>query len=370
MPRIADAVVIGGGIQGCSTALQLARRGLRVVVLEKDHVARHASGVNAGGVRRLRRHEAEIPLSNAAMEMWYGIETLLEGRYTGFHVTGQVAVAETEVDWQWAQQRAARLRVLGYSHEILLSAAELYELLPGLAPGMVGGLAAHEDGAASPYHTTMAFRDAALQAGAVIDERIAARALMRRGSVWQVETDAGNIQAGSVVNCAGAWAGALAAQCGEHVPLQPIAPMMMVTSRLPAFLKPVVLGIGRPLSFKQMPNGTMLIGGGHLGTADLKTNATTLDVAKLARSARTTSEFFPRMRGTTLMRAWSGVESRLPDDIPVIGPSSTEPGLFHAFGFSAHGFQLGPIVGEIMAQLVTQGTTQYPIAPFAITRFH
>jgi sarcosine oxidase subunit beta len=57
------------------------------------------------------------------------------------------------------------------------------------------------------------------------------------------------------------------------------------------------------------------------------------------------------------------------DDIPVIGPSSTAPGVWHAFGFSAHGFQLGPIVGSIIADLVTTGTTRLPIDAFSICRF-
>lgn len=65
MIQTADAVVIGGGMQGCSSALQLARLGMRVILLEKDSVGHHASGVNAGGVRRLLRHEAEIPLSHS-----------------------------------------------------------------------------------------------------------------------------------------------------------------------------------------------------------------------------------------------------------------------------------------------------------------
>jgi sarcosine oxidase subunit beta len=62
-----DVIVIGGGLHGCSAALHLARRGARVTVIEKDHVGRHASGVNAGGVRRLGRHLAEVPLAVAAM---------------------------------------------------------------------------------------------------------------------------------------------------------------------------------------------------------------------------------------------------------------------------------------------------------------
>jgi sarcosine oxidase subunit beta len=69
------------------------------------------------------------------------------------------------------------------------------------------------------------------------------------------------------------------------------------------------------------------------------------------------------------VRAWAGIEARMPDDIPVIGPSSTSEDLFHAFGFSAHGFQLGPIVGSVIADLVVRGGANLPIAPFRIDRF-
>jgi sarcosine oxidase subunit beta len=75
------------------------------------------------------------------------------------------------------------------------------------------------------------------------------------------------------------------------------------------------------------------------------------------------------MRGAQIVRCWAGIEGRMPDDIPVIGPSSTSPGVFHAFGFCGHGFQLGPIVGAIMAELVATGATNLPIAPFRIDRF-
>jgi sarcosine oxidase, subunit beta len=369
MIQTADAVVIGGGIQGCSTALQLARLGMRVILLEKDHVGRHASGVNAGGVRRLLRHEAEIPLSVAAMEMWHGIGALLGGRETEFAVSGQVAVAETQAEWDGLRRRAARVSELGFAHEALLDRDALYDVLPALAPHCVGGLICRMDGFASPYHTSIAFRDTAVAAGAIVLEGVAVRGIARHGTVWHVTTPAGEIHAKAVVNCAGAWAAGIATRFGEPVPLEPIAPMMMVTARLPPFVSPVVLGIGRKLSFKQASNGTVLIGGGHRGVPDMESGASSTDFRKLITSARTASALFPIMSDAMLVRAWSGIESRLPDDIPVIGPSSTEPGLFHAFGFSAHGFQLGPIIGVIMAELVSAGATQHPIAPFAITRF-
>jgi len=145
--------------------------------------------------------------------------------------------------------------------------------------------------------------------------------------------------------------------------------MLMITAPLPPFIKPVVGAAGRPLSFKQFHNGTVLIGGGHRGRLDRDINRTELDFAGLAVSARTVWDLFPVMRAAQIVRCWAGIEARMPDDIPVIGPSTTSEGVFHAFGFSAHGFALGPIVGAIVAELVTGGKTNLPIAPFRIDRF-
>ena len=126
---------------------------------------------------------------------------------------------------------------------------------------------------------------------------------------------------------------------------------------------------GRPLSFKQMANGTLLIGGGRRARVDRDANATELDFRELAASAKTVCDLFPHLSGARVHRGWAGIEGRMPDDIPVIGPSATSEGVVHAFGFSAHGFALGPIVGRIVADLVTTGATDLPIGPFAIARF-
>ncbi len=145
--------------------------------------------------------------------------------------------------------------------------------------------------------------------------------------------------------------------------------MMLVTARLPHFCDAVVGAAGRPLSFKQMPNGTVVIGGGRRGRADPSENLSEMLFPELRLTAQTAMEIFPVMRGAAIVRSWSGVEGRMPDDIPVIGPSARHEGLYHAFGFSAHGFQMGPGVGEIMAGLIATGATQAPLAPFSITRF-
>jgi sarcosine oxidase subunit beta len=126
---------------------------------------------------------------------------------------------------------------------------------------------------------------------------------------------------------------------------------------------------GRALSFKQSVSGTLVIGGGHRGRVDAGTELTELDFRHLALSARTVAAIFPRMRNVKLVRCWAGIEGFTPDELPIIGPSPAAPGVFHSFGFCGHGFQLGPVVGSITAQLVTSGNSNLPIAAFRADRF-
>ena len=92
-------------------------------------------------------------------------------------------------------------------------------------------------------------------------------------------------------------------------------------------------------------------------------------ITLLTASARTVWELFPIMRQATIVRAWAGIESRMPDDLPVVGPSARHEGLFHQFGFSAHGFQLGPAAGAVMAEMIVNGHTNTPLDGLQITRF-
>ena len=364
----ADIVVIGGGLHGCSAALHLALANYSVRVIEQSYIGRHASGVNAGGVRRLGRHPAEIPLSVASMEIWHRIEELVHDD-CGFEASGQIKVAETEAELVQLKQRAEQVQALGFTHEEIIDHAELREWVPAVASHCIGGLLARDDGHANPYRTTMAFKRRAEQLGVVFHENTTVTRLKRSGNDWQIQTDQGAFSAPVVVNCAGAWGAKIAAWLGEEIPLQAEAPMLMVTERLQHFLDPVIGAAGRALSFKQMENGTVIIGGGHRGTAYLKDQSTALDFQQLAINARTAFTLFPHMCNTRIVRAWAGIEGVLPDGIPVLGPSPAAPNVIHAFGFCAHGFQLGPASGRVIAELVTRGSANVPIEAFRSDRF-
>jgi sarcosine oxidase, subunit beta len=309
MTKLADAIIVGGGIHGCSTALHLTLAGMKPVLIEKDYAGRHASGVNAGGVRQLARHVAEIPLSIRSMGIWEKIEELLDDDCS-FESHGQVLVAENEAELAICRTRVAELNALGFTHEELIDGAELRRLLPAVAETCPGGVVSRRDGAANPAQTTTAFRRKAELLGAAVLEGVAASNTRRHDGLWHVDVGTDTYAAPVLVNAAGAWAGRIAAALGEPVPVETVAPMLMITSRVPHFIDPVVILRGRKLSFKQFKNGTVLIGGGHLATPDQDRNETVLNWQSLAISARTVFELFPVMRDATIMRAWAGIEAR------------------------------------------------------------
>ncbi|HZH55608.1 NAD(P)/FAD-dependent oxidoreductase [Yanghanlia caeni] len=367
--RSSDVIIVGGGLQGLSSAVHLARRGVSVRLLEAEYCGRHSSGVNAGGVRTLGRHVAEIPLSLAARDrIWHHMEEFA-GHDGGFVPSGQLQVCETDADVAAAKARIAELEALGYTHETWADQATVRELVPSMSHHVLGGIWVKDDGYAYPYHVVTAFRASAERAGAEILEQQRVTRLWHEAGVWHVQTQRGTYEAPIVINTAGAWAGELAEQVGDPVPLLADGLMLMVTQRVAPFVEPVLGAMGRPLSFKQYANGTVVIGGSLRCEADPVGRHAIVDMATMRNSAITVTDLFPHLRNMQVVRAWAGVEGFLPDQIPVIGPSVASPGVFHAFGFSAHGFELSPIIGEIMADLVEHGESRLPIHPFRVNRF-
>lgn len=365
---VADAIVVGAGIHGCSAALQLARAGLKVVVFEQAHPGRHASGVNAGGVRCLGRHFAEIPLALASMDLWRNIESLVDDD-CGFQQSGQIKVAETPEELEQLKKRVRQLADLGFSHERLISREELRELVPAVSNHCIGALYSPEDGYAKPFRTVWAFFLAAKKAGVNFYFSEPVQSINHINEIWHVQTANQQCQAPVLINAAGAWGNQIAGLLSEQANLKPGALMLMISDKMQPFCKPVVGATGRTLSFKQFENGTVLIGGGHQGYIDFENSRSQVNVNELAINAQTAISIFPFMKNIRINRCWSGIEGVTEDGIPVISQSQAHPSAYHVFGFSAHGFQLGPITGKIIRDLVLTGKTNLPVQSFSIARF-
>ncbi len=370
-PARRPIVIIGAGIQGCATAFFLTQRGQPVIVLEKDHVARHASGVNAGGVRRLGRDIAEVPLSLVAMDWWRQIDDLLDIK-DGFHQQFYVKLAMDDAGANLAAKRIMEMQAAGFNHEVWIDQADVQRRIPRLTKTVRGGVLVEGDGWAIPWKITRAFHQKAVALGADFRAPVCVNSIERVGDSndghWQISTSSGVIEAEILVNCAGAWGAKIAAMVGDEIPLEAHAPMLVVTDQQPLFLDAVIGVMGGTLSFKQLDNGNMVIGGGVRGPAILARNEAQVTPHGLSSFVMTAGKVFPHLRDVAIVRAWGGIEGYTKDHLPIIGPGS-QPGILHGFGFSAHGFQLGPGVGEVLADLATQQQPRLSLQAFSPQRF-
>lgn len=366
-----DLAVIGAGLMGMSVALEAQMRGMSVVMIEAETSARHASSASAGGVRSLNRHPDEIPLARAALSLWETLSTRL-GQDCGFKRSGQIRVAEDEAALQALEARAAMTAARGFNHELLVTRADLRRRIPSIGTHCIGALAVDDDGFADPLATAHAWRRANTKAGVKLRERTRVTALERKTDGIQVTTSDELVEARLVVNTAGAWGDRIARFAGDALPLRTAALQMTVTARLPPFVNPVVGSQGRQLSLKQTAQGSVVIGGAYEGDVtngpDGPVRGTPCPVMA-AQNLANAAALFPHLRRARVTRFWAGLEGMTPDGLPCLGPSSMMPGLIHAFGFSAHGFALAPLIGPIVVDLLEGRPTGYNIAPFAPARF-
>ena len=363
----ADAIVIGGGIHGASTALHLARHGLDVALLEADQIGRHASGANAGSIHHIPRVHFELPLAEAALAIWPNMAELLDDD-CGFAQVGYLRLVEGEQEVAGAHQAMDRVRRHSDIVEHWLDAEALHDLQPGLRRTVVGGIWAPSCGHANPARTMDALRRRLDALGVAIHEDAPVGRIAREGSGWVCRAGDEGWYAPVVVNCAGAWGAEVAGLIDEPVPLVPAALMMTVTARETPCLKTVVGLVGRRLSMKQLPNGTVLIGGGYRGDIAPGGRSARPDPSRLAYNLALAQHVLPALSSATVMRSWTGIEGFAPDHAAYIGPSLRHQGIWHAFGFSAHGFYIGPVVGDLLAEAIVTGVVPDLLRPFALDR--
>jgi len=363
-----DVIVVGGGMIGCAAALELAARGRSVVVLERGYIGAQSSGTNFGLLRRQDRYPGQLPLANRAAKMWFDLEDRL-GEPVEFAPHGHLRFALTDEDMAIIERYAEEARPFGFEFDIF-GRAECRERWPWLGPNVVGGGFCAEDGSANPRLVTPAIARKAQALGALMLEEQDVTEARHTGGRFIVETRQGlRCEAGVLINTAGAWAHHIASQFGETVVLNPIGPPEAVTEPVPFFMTTAIQRVGSTVVLRQVKRGNVILAGKPRGVADNVTNRAYVAPASTLANMRKALDAMPVLANLNIIRVWSGIEVATNDNLPVIGPSATTPGLFHAFGFSGHGFQIGPAVGAVLSELVVDGRTPTPIEPFAITRF-
>jgi sarcosine oxidase subunit beta len=363
---VVDVGIIGGGTAACAAAVALREAGLTVAVLEKRLCGAGASGVNFGGVRQQGRHLAELPLARRARALWDDLNRML-GEDVEFEATGHIKLARSEADMAELERYAESAREHGLDLT-LLGPNAVREELPWLGANVVGASLSPADGQANPRVVGPGYARLARKLGAELREFAPVHHVMSTGTGFEAEADGVNVTSRWLVNAAGAGAGIVASSFGERAPVSPLMPNMLVTEPLP-YLVPRSIGVcGGDVYVRQIRRGNVIFGGGK-GWGDVERGLARPKAEESLGCMARAIDIVPALAGAQVIRSWSGMDGQMPDHIPVIGFSSTTPHLVHAFGFSGHGFQLGPMIGLVIAELITEGQTASPIAPFAIRRF-
>ncbi|MDN3986761.1 NAD(P)/FAD-dependent oxidoreductase [Zwartia vadi] len=362
-----DVVIVGGGIVGSSAALKLREFGLSVCLLERNVCGSRSSGINYGGVRRQGRSLVQMPLTQRAHGIWGRLKQVIgiDGEYVR---SGHLKLARSEADMASLTRYRDNTAEYGLGLE-LLSGAQLRNLYPWLSERAVGGSLCPEDGHANPRLISPAFARAAVRAGAQIYENSSAVEFNHDGNQFltKVANQSVPLTSRYLLNCAGAWANTVCEIFGEKVPMTNSHPLMVVTDALPVFMN-LSLGVeGGGVYVRQVSRGNCVLGGSQGYALDANRARPGGDGIELVLKGAL--ELLPDLRHAQVVRTWSGVEGRLPDREPVISFSSTTPGLVHGFGFAGAGFQIGPAVGEVLAEMIAQGETSTPIEAFSIKRF-
>lgn len=371
---VSDVVIVGGGLMGSSTAFFLRRHGRSVTLLERVLTGQQASGTNFGNVRRQGRPLFELPIANRSIAIWRRMPELV-GVDVEYRQLGHMRICYRDrpdnVDRMATYARD--VAPLGLRLEIL-SRDRLRERFPFLGPDVLAGSLSPDDGHANPRLAAPAFARAAARDGATVCEDTEVAHVEKSGEDFVVTaTDGRTFRAPLVLVTAGAWSDRISASFGEPVTLVTRAPTMSVTEPVPYAIGPSI-GVSTPAEiesvyFRQIARGNLIIGGSTRGRSWTDERRAPVVPENTLTQFREMRRLAPALARVNVIRVWSGVESYTPDDTPVIGPSARASGLHYAFGFSGSGFQIGPGVGETMAELLATGSTPIDLTPYRIGRF-
>jgi glycine cleavage system aminomethyltransferase T/glycine/D-amino acid oxidase-like deaminating enzyme len=381
LPGRAQVVIIGGGVIGTSVAYHLTALGWTdVLLLEQGQLSCGTTWHAAGLVGQLRASEAGTRLVQYSTRLYEQLEQET-GQSTGFRRCGGVTVARTADRMTALRRTEATGQAFGIDCELISAreAAEYYPLLR--TDDLAGALWLPGDGRADPVDLTAALARGARQRGAMIRERVRVTGILSRdGRVTGVRTEAGDVEADVVVNCAGQWAKQVGALAGVTVPLHSAEHFYVVTEQIPGVQPglPVLRDPDGYTYFKEEVGG--LVVGGFEPQAKPWVSPDQLPYPfEFQLLAEDWDHFsvlmdsalhrLPVLADTGVRKFYNGPESFTPDNQFILGEAPELAGFFVAAGFNSVGIASAGGAGLALAQWITEGQPDADLTAVDIRRF-
>lgn len=354
-----DVAVVGGGVMGATTALMLARGGLRTVILDRGPLCREASGVNAGTLTLHMTRASLIPYAVRGHELWLSADRWL-GRGVAAVSTEGLSLAFTPAEEEMLHARAAARRDYGAPIEIV-PAARARAVEPGLSDQVRLAAWCPIDGFASSYLTGRAYREALVEAGAEVREGATVTAVDSGDGGFTLRiAGAEPVRARRLVLAGGVWLEEMLGWLGLRIPVKCLINQLVVTERLRPVMRTVLSVANGLLSLKQFANGTVLIGGGWQGIGDPKRGGVQTIPENLIGNTRLARWVIPALGETRVARIWLGLEAETADAMPMIGAVPGVPDAF-VIGSVHSGYTSGPYMGRLLADLILGREPERPL---------
>ncbi len=367
MKKSADAVVVGGGIIGAAVTYELSKRGLSVVLIERNTLASCATYASAGMLAPASdslSREPAIDLCFESYHMWSSFKDEVEeagGVPIDFR-SGILRVAGEEEEEATLKQQAAWAGERGL-HIPWLSPEEALEVEPALSPEIRGGIFSANEHNVNPPRVVEAMRRAAIELGAEFREHTPVTALAREnGRVTGVMTPGGETSAGTVVLAVGAWGCEAGEWLGMDVPVHPVRGQVAYLNKLAQPLRHTVL---RGIHYASPRNdGTTLIGCTREHGVGYRVETT---VAGMGGFFSGVAALVPGAGEASVHHTRAGLRPWCADDLPVLGPAPEAENVVFATGHYASGIVLAPVTARIIADVITEGRDD--TGPMAARRF-
>lgn len=370
MRKTADAVIIGGGVNGVAIAYNLAKRGMNnVCVVERHYLASGATGRCGAGVRAQWGTEMNLRLAMASVRTFENMnEELAYDDDIEFNQGGYLLLAYTDAGWQQFQQNVQLQKAHGLPVE-LLTAAEAKAVVPHLnTDQLLGATFCPTDGHCNPFKVTDAYAKAARRLGVEIYTDTLVTGVAREGDTLRgVQTNRGFIASPLVVNAAGGWSQDIAAMVGLTIPTYSERHQILITEPVEQMQRPMVMSFHHNLYCQQTPHGSFIMGLGDPTELPGYNNEASWQF--LREMAEKITWLLPPLKNIRVVRQWAGLYNMTPDATPILGPVDEVPGFYLAVGFSGHGFMLAPAVGVLVAESILGQASELPIAPMSLARF-
>jgi sarcosine oxidase subunit beta len=368
MPAKADAVIIGGGVMGCSLAYNLAKQGLKPIVIEKSDIGGEASGANGGGVRQSARNLKEMPLAMESIQMYGHLHEEL-GMDVEYVREGNLRLCTTEEELNTMRQSVESQKAVGLQLE-MLDRKQVLAMNPYVGEKVLGASFCPTDGHVNPFLVTYGFYKKARELGAVFctHEKVTDIRL-KKGRVTAVATDKQVIETDLVVNAAGIAGREIANMVGLDLPMRPVFSEAMITEPFPPLFKQMI-GHAKGLFYGRQTVHGPFFWGGFVGTEQfIHRGGKPLFHFIGPAISQMVIDFFPILKNLNVIRTWSGLIAQMSDGIPVLGLTQEVPGFVFCTGFSGHGFGLAPVIGRLIAELIMDCQASIPISDFCYGRF-